>query len=248
MRRIDAPAWAGLVSAASAPYARSGHFAWHFARGKLRWDPVFRHLIDRGLIAPRSRVLDIGCGQGLLASLLIAAGSVAGRGAWPVAWGDAPVGAHVTGIELMPRDVERARAALGDAADVLCADMRQTPFPGADIVVMLDVLHYIGLHEQDEVLGRARAALVDGGRIVLRVGDSASRVGFTASHWVDRAVMLLRGRGTRAPTGRTRAEWRSRLVALGFEIASETVHRGTTFANVLFVATLPGGSRPGATA
>ena len=66
-------AWRALVTAASEPYQRAGRFAWHFARGKLRWDPVFGHLIARGLIAPRTRVLDIGCGQGLLASLLAAA-------------------------------------------------------------------------------------------------------------------------------------------------------------------------------
>jgi len=239
MKHIEAPAWASLVAAASAPYARSGRFARFFARGKLRWDPVFRHLIDRGLIAPRARVLDIGCGQGLLASLPNAAGSASRRGAWPVAWGDAPIDAHVTGIELMPRDVARARGALGAGADLVCADMRVAAFPRADTIVMLDVLHYIGLREQDEVLGRARAALAEGGRLVLRVGDSASRFGFAASHWVDRTVMLMRGRGTRAPTGRTCAQWRARLVALGFDVSSESMHRGTLFANVLFVGTLP---------
>ncbi|MDQ2927836.1 MAG: methyltransferase type 11, partial [Pseudomonadota bacterium] len=69
----SAPAWRTLVETASAPYARGGRFALHFARGKLRWDPVFHHLIGRGLVGPSSRVLDIGCGQGLLASLLAAA-------------------------------------------------------------------------------------------------------------------------------------------------------------------------------
>ncbi len=239
MTRVDTAAWLSLVAAASAPYARSGRFARHFARGKLRWDPVFRHLIDRGLIAPRARVLDIGCGQGLLASLLVAAGTASRRGVWPSSWANAPVDAHVTGIELMPHDVARARGALGPAADIVCADMRLSAFPRADTVVMLDVLHYVSLREQDELLGRARNALVDGGRLVLRVGDSASRFGFAASQWVDRVVMLMRGRGRRAPTGRSRAEWHACLVALGFEVASESMHRGTPFANVLFVGTLP---------
>jgi hypothetical protein len=37
-------AWPALSSGASASYRRAGRFALHFARGKLRWDPVFRHL------------------------------------------------------------------------------------------------------------------------------------------------------------------------------------------------------------
>ena len=44
-------------------------------------DPVFRHLLERGLIAPGARVVDIGCGQGLLASLLGAAAAMQARAA-----------------------------------------------------------------------------------------------------------------------------------------------------------------------
>src|SRR5436305_888983 len=65
MSSVDAAvAWRALVAAASDPYQRAGKFAFHFARGKLRWDPVFGHLLARGLIAPRTRVLDLGRGQG----------------------------------------------------------------------------------------------------------------------------------------------------------------------------------------
>ena len=62
--------WPALLDAASAPYRRAGPFAWRFARGKLGMDPVFRYLLCEGLIPPHAHVLDIGCGQGLLASLL----------------------------------------------------------------------------------------------------------------------------------------------------------------------------------
>ena len=62
--------WPALLNAASAPYREAGRFSWRFARGKLGLDPVFRHLLREGLIKPNARVLDIGCGQGLLASLL----------------------------------------------------------------------------------------------------------------------------------------------------------------------------------
>ena len=47
--------WQTLRDMASAPYRSAGRFAWHFARGKLGMDPVFRHLLSRGLIAPRAK-------------------------------------------------------------------------------------------------------------------------------------------------------------------------------------------------
>ena len=39
------PAWRALVEAASAQYRAADKFAWHFARGKLGGDPVFRHVL-----------------------------------------------------------------------------------------------------------------------------------------------------------------------------------------------------------
>ena len=229
--------WRSLVSDASAPYRRSGRFAWHFARGKLRWDPVFVHLLARGLIAPRTRVLDIGCGQGLLASLLAAAARAARAGRWPSGWAEPPLDVRVRGIELQARDVERARDALGDAADILCGDMRSASFAQVDTIVILDALHYVSEPEQDAVLARVRAALPAGGRLVLRIGDRSSRVGFAVSRWVDRAVTFVRGHGIAPLAGRTLAAWRTRLEELGFAVASEPMHAGTPFANVLIVAT-----------
>jgi SAM-dependent methyltransferase len=239
---VTARDWALLVDAASAPYRRCGRFAWHFARGKLRWDPVFRHLIGHGLIAPQSRVLDIGCGQGLLASVLNGASGLARQGRWPTHW--APVDVRVTGIELMPHDVQRARAALGTTAQFVCGDMRQTTFPPADTVVILDVLHYVSPADQDDVLQRAREALRGGGRLLLRVGDAAQSRGYRVSQWVDRLVTRVRGHRIAPRFGRPLPQWIERLRALGFQVRSEPMSHGTPFANVLLVASVgPADSR-----
>jgi len=230
-------AWRALVESASAPYRNGGRFAWHFARGKLLWDPVFKHLMASGLIAPGAHVLDIGCGQGLLASLLGAADAQSRSGHWPVGWAAAPSANRVTGIEIVPREAACARRALGANATIVCGDMRRVAFPAADTIVILDALHYVSLTEQDDVLARARAALGAAGCLVIRVGDTASRRGFAASRWVDRIVAYVRGfQPPRA--GRPLAEWRARLAGLGFDVASRPMHRGTPFANVLLVGKL----------
>jgi len=230
--------WRELIAEASAPYRLAGSFAWHFARGKLGMDPVFRHMLEHGLIPARARVLDIGCGQGLLASLLRACGSLHARRRWPTAWADAPLATRVTGIELMARDVQRARVALGDAADFRCADMRHAEFPPTDAAVILDVLHYIRRDEQDSVLARVRSALPAGGVLLLRVGDAAATRGFRISQWVDAVVTWCRGHRHVPQFGRTLAQWTQQLHTLGFDVRTLPMSRGTPFANVLLIATV----------
>lgn len=232
-------AWNGLLEAACAPYRAAGRFAWHFARGKLSMDPVFRHLIEAGHIRPGAHVLDIGCGQGLLASLLASTGAQARAGRWPAAWPPAPAPARVTGIELMPRDVDRARAALaplGAQTRFVCGDMRSTAFPPVDAVVILDVLHYITIAEQNAVLARVRAALPPGGLLLLRVGDAAARRGFAVSQWVDAVVTRVRGHRVLPQYGRPLAAWSAELTQLGFAVTSQPMSAGTPFANVLLIA------------
>jgi SAM-dependent methyltransferase len=236
-------AWRQLHERASAPYRKAGDFAWHFARGKLGLDPVFRGLIERGLIGVDARrVVDIGCGQGLLASLLSAMGAMyARRSEWPSAWSAAPALASYTGIELMPKDVARAQTSIGHlqpAPRFVCADMCMAVLPPSDLVVILDVLHYVDFDAQEGVLGRARDALEPGGRLLLRVGDAASRRRFAISQWVDRTVTRVRGHRVSPTWGRPLVEWMALLQRLGFSVQSIPMSEGTPFANVLLVADL----------
>ena len=66
---------AALIDAASAPYWSTDLFAYYRARGKLRGDPAFTQILKEGLLLGAQRILDLGCGQGLLAAWLLAARS-----------------------------------------------------------------------------------------------------------------------------------------------------------------------------
>ncbi len=244
-------AWCAVHEAACAPYrydsSISSHWAWHWSRGKLARDPVFRGLLERGDLLPGSRVVDIGCGQGLVANLLQACEAQAARGAWPASWPAAPSFTAYHGIELMPQDAARGNAALaalrcsGRVAEISCADMCDAPIPPCDLVIILDVLHYIDHAAQDAVLARMRSAMAPYGRLLLRVGDPAHRGGFALSQWVDWVVTSARGHRVPPTYTRSLADWTAALQRLGFGAVQRVpMSQGTPFANVLLVADLTG--------
>lgn len=211
-----------LLDAASAPYRAAGRFAYHFARGKLSGDPAFGTLATGDWIPAGSRVLDLGCGQGLLASLLIAAQR----------------DCRIRGIELMASDVARAEQALGGGARFECADIRRADFGSADVAVILDVLHYIDYDAQDDVLRRLRTALAPSGLLLLRVGDADAGLPFRISNWVDRIVTFARGHRLGRLYCRPLSAWVRALETLGFAVEPVALSQGTPFANVMLRARL----------
>lgn len=99
-----------LLDEASRPFRSGGRFAYHYARGKLSSDSIFREILRRGLFPAEGRYLDLGCGQGSLFAWLLAARQQYEAGNWPADWPAAPKPLHLRGIELMPKDVDRAPA------------------------------------------------------------------------------------------------------------------------------------------
>jgi SAM-dependent methyltransferase len=232
-----------LVELASAGFRDSGRFAWHFARAKLAGDPAFAAILAGGLLQGCPRVLDLGCGQGLLAAWLLAARALhAGEapGTWPRDWPAPPPLERYTGVEINPREAARARALgarLGLAHfRIVQADVRHVDYVEADAIVILDVLHYMGRASQESVIAKARAALAPGGRLLLRVGDAAAGIGFTVSRVVDTAVALVRRRRLLRLYWRPLREWLEVLAAAGFSARVVARYRGPAFSNVLLMA------------
>ncbi len=229
-----------LVDAAAAPYRNCGRFSWHFARGKLTYDPVFAEILARGLIPDGAHLVDLGCGQGLLSSWLTAARSAWARPAWPAAWPQPPRLASYHGIDRAHRDVAWAQEAL-TVGTVTCGDIRTSAFGPANVVAIFDVLHYIDRAAQDRVLERVRAALTPGGLLLLRIGDAAAGWRFRITRWVDLVMISLHRRRWQRLHCRPLKAWLAHLRALGFEVAAVPASTRTPFANVLLVARLTGG-------
>ena len=150
---------ARLLDEASRPFRAAGHFAYHFSRGKLGGDCIFRELLRQGVFPPAARFLDLGCGQAVFASWLLAARRLYERNDWPAQWPQPPQVLELRGLELMASDVARANAALGDRQPQIVirqGDIRQTDFGQAEVVVILDVLHYIDYAGQEDILRRVQ--------------------------------------------------------------------------------------------
>ena len=71
-----------LLNQATKPYARTFITNYFWARGKLGGDPVFSALLDENVFADGTRLLDLGCGRGLLAGWLLAAEKMSHDGSW----------------------------------------------------------------------------------------------------------------------------------------------------------------------
>lgn len=225
-----------LLDAATAPYRQAGHFAWHFARGKLGRDPVFFSLLASGAFPAEVRMVDLGCGQALLSNWLTAARQLHASGDWPGDWPAPPRLLAYRGIELMPKDVERARPALPQHAVVEQGDIRSVALGEVNVVVILDSLHYIETEAQNAVLQRARDALPPGGVLVFRVGDAAAGLPFLLCNWVDRLVTTVRGHRLGTLYCRPAAAWQRQLESLGFSVRPQAMDAGTPFANTLLLA------------
>ncbi|MEN9559615.1 MAG: hypothetical protein RLZZ502_826 [Pseudomonadota bacterium] len=217
-----------LIKLAAAPYRNSGRFAYHFARGKLSRDPAFAGILRQDLLPKVIRLVDLGSGQSLMASVLAHA---------PKDWGY-ELQAY-TGIELMPKDTARASEALQSLipqARFVNGDMCTTALPACNCVLILDVLHYVPIAAQDELLKKIFTTLETGGRLLLRVGDRAGGLGFHFSQWVDAVVTFIRGHQVVPTFTRSLSDWQAALQTVGFQVQSIPMHAGTPFQNILLCA------------
>jgi cyclopropane fatty-acyl-phospholipid synthase-like methyltransferase len=236
-----------VVDLAAKPYVQAGKFAWHWAKGKLGGDPAFAHILRMGLIKDNDKVIDIGCGQGLFASCLWAAEQHQAKGLWLDGWQPAPRNVKVHGIELMQSDVNRANDALKNITSLAtfeCEDMCKANFAPCNVVVILDVLHYVNYENQNDVLSRIATALKQGstaqskGRLLLRVGDASAGLPFKVSNWVDHVVTFARGHRLPRLYCRSVEQWTQALVGIGFKVKPMAMHEGTPFANIMLICEL----------
>jgi SAM-dependent methyltransferase len=111
-------------------------------------DEIERH------VPPAGRVLDACCGYGLVALVIAMRGP----------------DRQVVGVDLDADRIRVAREAAAGIANVAfeAADLRDVGARAADVIVLLDSLHYFSPGAQRQVLRDCRSALGDGGLLICR--------------------------------------------------------------------------------
>ncbi len=242
VRASAEPAFRAIVARAAARFRPAGRSHYYFARGKLGGDPVFAALLRDGRIATGARVVDIGSGIGVLPALLAAAERCDAHSAseWPDGW--RPPASHWTlrGFDLRPSAIAAGQRALSDKSDrvsLAVGDARTEPLPDCEVVVVLDMLHYIDPTAQRTLLTRAHAALAPGGTLLTRVADTAPDWRFRLTLVIDWLAAFARGISWPELHCHPLDEWIALLEAVGFSVVAQPMSEGTPFANVLLVAT-----------
>lgn len=227
-----------LIERTARRYLEAGMFHWEFARGKLRHDPVFLHLLRQGVLPSSGRLLDLGCGRGILPALLLTAREQAEQGEYPDGWAPPPR-LELHGIESNPKVVAAARLALGDQATIENADLASASLPPATAVLLLDVLHYLPAAGQEALLSRIANALEPGGLLLIRDADAGGGWRFLATRLQERSCALARRHWRQSFHYRTAEGWRNLLRERGFEVRVSPMAEGTPYSNVLIEARRP---------
>lgn len=226
-----------IIDTAILPYAQAGRHVYRFVRGKLRYDPVYRAILNNGLLPNEGRLIDLGCGVGILAALLTEARNQHQAGNWDPDWPAPPQSLELFGVELLERKVASARLALGDRVPIFQGDIRTFDFPDCSAAVLLDVLMYLKAADQRQILQRIARAMQPGGVLLMREANAAGGLRHHVTSLAEHICCLWRGQGWNALHYRSAKEWTALLEESGFSVVSLPMSQGTPFSNVLFRAT-----------
>ena len=234
-RRQAHPEIEALLEESACHYLKPGMLHWEFVRGKLRHDPVYFNLLRRGFLPSQGKLLDLGCGRGIVFALILGAREQWAKGKYPEGWAPPPPRLTFYGIEGRPKVAEAAREALEDRAEIETGDLRTIDYPQADAILLLDVLHYLPAADQEAVLAKAVSVLHPGGVLFLREANAAAGWRFTATRVQERFSALLRRHWRQRFHYRSAEEWGDLLKGLGLTVDAQPMGMGTPYGNVLVV-------------
>ncbi len=173
----------------------AGFGRWHQFRARFRVSLARLDQLQPYL--PRNgRVLDLGCGYGVIANYLALA---------------APT-CEVMGIDMNVQRIQVAQRAAQARKNVsfVVGDVTRIPLPECQAVIMSDFLHHLSWADQGRLLERLHAALRPGSWVLIQEVSTRPRWKFISSYIAD--VLLYR----EMPRFRRAEDWLALLKETGF--------------------------------
>ena len=186
-KKITPPAVAGSSehrSGVRSSYKYMETYTRMFAYFKVLTDPMFPELA--GFVRSRDRVIDLGCGYGVPGTWLMHL--------YP--------SAYFFGIDPNPDRVRVARRAWADHGTAVqgSAQNFQVPDGTYDVVLMLDIIHYLSDDEFARTLAAVSSHLRPGGSIVIRATVPSSKH-VPWERWLEQVRLNARGQSYYFRTG-----------------------------------------------
>ncbi|HEU5074510.1 MAG TPA: methyltransferase domain-containing protein, partial [Polyangiaceae bacterium] len=187
---------------------------------KLELDPLTRELA--AFEAPLGRVLDVGCGRGQFSLFLK----------------ELELAHSVEGFDWDPRKVSVAQQAARGDGRYWVGDVLHPELPASDTILVFDVLHYLELPAQRELVACLTRSLATGGCLLIREMDGHAGWGSRLGQWFERlATKIGYNRARQGLNFQPIRALTDQLEALGFE-CSVRGRSGSRWSapNVLIVA------------
>ncbi len=236
-RRLHAaPFEERLREATAKRYFELGISHWEFVRGKLRYDPMYWAILRSEILPRQGRLIDIGCGRGILLALLDTARVEADVLSGPAGWRPPARRLRLCGIEPQPKMAAAAERALGDAAEISLGGACDAALPPARAILLLDVLHYLPAALQEQLLDQIAEALEPGGVLIMRDADADLGARFVLTRAAERLCALGRGHWRQHFHYRGLGEWLRLLESRGLSVNERPMWAGTPYANRLIEA------------
>ena len=181
----------------------------------LRWrlcpfEQIENHIPKKG------RIIDVGCGYGLLANFLILRSSKR----------------DVTGVDLSEKRIGIAQKTT-DNRKKICfkpVNVLDLQLEKYCAMVMSDFLHHIDYEAQEELLTRCYQKITPGGLLIIEEVDNKPLWKYCFNTVVDR--MLNIGAGI---FFRNQREFQELLERIGFQVSIKKAHKGLPLSDVIFI-------------
>lgn len=208
------------VARTVARYESAPRSAKHYVAAKLRFDPVLDVISALGVHL--GETVDAGAGRGQCGLCLAELGLIS----------------RLTGFDWDEKKVALANEAANGRGTYVEGDLATHVFDSdVDTVLLIDVLHYLSVAEQDQLLHRAFASLRPQGRLLIRDVNAEG----WQSVWTQMAERIGSALGinrARVLAFRSASEFSRVLEQLGASVSRHSASEGP-LTNVLLVAEKP---------